>query len=60
MTHRKDTKHLFPGTPTPVSGQYRNSSTRLEVTSTEGHPLPPGPAGSTYDLVDPTKHKRPD
>lgn len=53
------TRRLPPGTTTPVSGQYRNTATRREVTSTQGNPLPPGPKGSTYDLVDPTKHKRP-
>lgn len=53
------TRKLPPGTTTPVSGQYRNNTTRQEVTSTEGNPLPPGPKGSTYDLVDQTKHKRP-
>jgi hypothetical protein len=52
------TRRLPPGTPTPVSGQYRNSETRQEVTSTQGNPLPPAPKGSTYNLVDPTKHKR--
>ncbi len=57
MSHHKPVKHLYPGTPTPVSGQYRNSETRLEITSTEGHPLPPAPPGSTFDLVDATKHK---
>ena len=57
MTHEKPSSHLPPGTPTPVSGQYLNDVTRLEVTSVEGHPLPPGPAGSTYTLVDRTKHK---
>lgn len=51
------TRKLPPGTATPVSGQYRNSGSRQEVTSTRGNPLPPGPKGSTYDLVDPTRHK---
>lgn len=51
------TKNLPPGTKTPVSGQYRNSGTREEVTSTRGNPLPPGPKGSKYDLVDQTRHK---
>lgn len=50
-------RKLPPGTKTPVSGQYRNSRTRDEVTSTRGNPLPPGPKGSTYDLVDQTRHK---
>lgn len=50
-------KGLPPGTTTPKSGQYLNNKTGNEVTSTEGNPLPPGPAGSKYKLVDPTKHK---
>lgn len=54
----QSTRQLPPGTKTPVSGQYRNSTTRQEVTSTQGNPLPPGPKGSTYNLVDPTRHKR--
>ena len=49
-------RRLPPGSTTPTSGQYKNSETRQEVTSTKGNPLPPGPKGSTYDLVDPTKH----
>jgi hypothetical protein len=51
------TKGLPPGTPTPESGQYKSSKTGEEVTSTKGNPLPPGPAGTKYDLVDKTKHK---
>ena len=50
-------KGLRPGTPAPDSGQYRNSETGGEVTSTKGRPLPPGPKGGTYTLVDRTKHK---
>lgn len=57
MTQQTRLDHLYPGTPTPVSGQYLNDVTRLEITSVEGHPLPPGPPGSTYTLVDRTKHK---
>ncbi len=49
---------LPPGTPAPRSGQYRNTSTGTEVTSTRGNPLPATPkAGQGYVLVDPTKHK---
>lgn len=49
---------LTPGTPAPRSGQYRNNSTRTEVTGTRGNPLPPTPKpGQNYTLVDPTKHK---
>ena len=50
-------KGLPPGKPAPESGQYRNTKTGAEVTSTKGHPLPPGPKGSTYTLADKTKHK---
>jgi hypothetical protein len=57
MSKDKQLDHLHPGDRTPVSGQYRNDITKLEVTSVEGHPLPPGPAGSSYTLVDPTLHK---
>lgn len=50
-------KGLKPGNITPKSGQYTSSKTKEEITSTKGNPLPPGPKGTTYDLVDPTKHK---
>ena len=46
-----------PGNQAPKSGQYRSSKTGNEVTSTKGEPLPPGPKGTRYTLVDPTKHK---
>ena len=53
------TKKLRPGTETPVSGQYRNNTTRTEITATKGNPLPPTPGGGqSYTLVDKTKHKR--
>jgi hypothetical protein len=53
------TKELHPGTTTPVSGQYRNDTTKTEITATKGSPLPPTPGkGQTYTLVDRTKHKR--
>jgi hypothetical protein len=52
------TKGLSPGTRVPVSGQYRNTRTRTEVTSVKGEPLPPGPKGSKFNLVDTTKHKK--
>jgi hypothetical protein len=48
---------LRPGTPTPQSGQYVNTTTKNEVTSTQGNPLPPGPKGSKFILVDATKHQ---
>ena len=50
---------LTPGVKAPASGQYRNNSTRTEVTVTRGAPLPPTPKPSqTYTLVDKTKHKK--
>lgn len=55
---------LKPGNLTPTSGQYavvgpRGGNTGTEVTSTQGHPLPPTPSsGQGYRLVDPTKHKK--
>lgn len=59
----KNTSKLTPGTITPVSGQYQKIGPRggkgSEVTSTAGNPLPPTQkAGSTYNLVDATKHKK--
>jgi hypothetical protein len=50
-------KGLKPGQITPISGQYKSTGTGKEITSTKGKPLPPGPKGTTYTLVDPTKHK---
>jgi hypothetical protein len=53
------TKSLKPGTPAPKSGQYKNESTKTEVTAVKGKPLPPTPgSGQSYKLVDPTKHKQ--
>jgi hypothetical protein len=49
---------LKSGERAPVSGQYRNTRTGTEVTSVKGEPLPPGPKGSKYNLVDETKHKK--
>lgn len=51
-----------PGEIAPRSGQYREIGPRggrgPEVTSVRGEPLPPtSKPGSTYTLVDPTKHK---
>jgi hypothetical protein len=57
MTTNKST--LTPGTKAKVSGQYKNTTTRTEVTVTRGEPLPPTPkAGQRYVLTDPTKHKK--
>jgi len=52
------TRGLSPGIKAPVSGQYKNTRTRTEVTSVKGEPLPPGPKGSKYNPVDTTKHKK--
>lgn len=54
--------NLKPGTTTPKSGQYEVVGPRggkgSEITSVEGKPLPPTQKpGSTYKLVDATKHK---
>lgn len=54
---------LKPGTPTPVSGQYkvvgpRGGDRDREVTSTEGNPLPPAAKGEGYLLTDATKHQK--
>ena len=51
-----------PGESTPKSGQYQTIGPRggkgNEVTSTKGNPLPPAQkSGTTYKLVDATKHK---
>lgn len=56
------TSGLRPGQTAPRSGQYQQVGPRggkgAEVTSVKGEPLPPSPAkGTTYTLVDPTKHK---
>jgi len=53
---------LKPGQAAPRSGQYQQIGPRggrgPEVTSVKGEPLPPTSLpGSTYTLVDPTKHK---
>jgi hypothetical protein len=53
---------LKPGQTTPVSGQYQTVGPRggkgAEVTGVQGKRLPPTQAvGSTYKLVDATKHK---
>jgi hypothetical protein len=56
------TSGLKPGQTAPKSGQYQQIGPRggrgSEVTSVKGEPLPPtSTPGSTYKLVDPTKHK---
>lgn len=54
-----------PGQSTPESGQYEVVGPRggrregLEITSTQGNPLPPtSEPGLKYVLVDKTKHKK--
>lgn len=50
-------KAFKPGQIASTSGQYKNISTKNEVTVTKGEPLPPTPkAGQKYTLVDKTKH----
>lgn len=50
---------LVGGAKAPASGQYRNNTTRTEVTVVKGEPLPPTrSAGQTYTLADKTKHKK--
>lgn len=52
-------KRMSPGTKAPDSGQYKNTTTKTEVTVTKGEPLPPTPkSGQKYVLADPTKHKQ--
>jgi hypothetical protein len=56
------TSGLKPGQTAPASGQYQKVGPRggrgPEVTSVRGEPLPPAPTkGTTYTLVDRTKHK---
>jgi len=47
---------LKPGSTAPKSGIYQTPAGQ-QVVSTQGNPLPPGPNGTTYKLVDPAKHK---
>lgn len=56
-------KNLFkPGQHVPRSGQYeiigpKGGKTGEEITGVKGKILPPTPkVGSSYKLVDPTKH----
>ena len=55
-------KSLKPGQSVPQSGQYeivgpRGGKTGEEITGVRGKTLPPTQKpGSTYKLVDPTKH----
>lgn len=47
---------LKPGSSAPKSGIYQTPAGQ-QVVSTQGNPLPPGPKGTTYKLIDPAKHK---
>ncbi len=56
------TSGLKPGQSAPKSGQYQQVGPKggrgTEVTSVKGESLPPtSKPGSTYTLVDQTKHK---
>lgn len=52
-------KTYKPGQKAPHSGQYKNKSTKTEVTVVKGEPLPPTPkSGQGYTLTDKTKHKK--
>lgn len=52
-------KRYRPGEKVPVSGQYKVSRTKREVTCVKDEPFPPTPEkGETYRLVDRTKHKK--
>jgi len=47
------------GHKAPVSGQYRPSGTRREITLTKGETAPPyAGEAKKFTLVDKTKHKR--
>jgi hypothetical protein len=45
-----------PGHKAEKSGQYVNAKTGKEITMVKGKTFPPGPKGSTYVLVNETKH----
>jgi len=48
------------GKPAPVSGQYRPSGGRKEITLSKGDTTPPNRFGvrQSFRLVDRTKHKK--
>ena len=59
MSKQERKKYFKPGEKAKVSGQYKNTQTKKEVTVTSGEPLPPtAKKGQKYILVDPTKHKK--
>ena len=46
------------GQTVPVSGQYKATGSKTEVTLVQGKRVPPTPAGATkFILVDRTQHK---
>jgi hypothetical protein len=53
----KKPQPLRPGTPAPVSAVFQRLPDHEQVVSTKGHPLPPGPKGSTYKPIKPAVHK---
>jgi hypothetical protein len=58
MAKKPSSGGLPPGTRVDQSGQYRNTTTKREVTVVRNEPLPPTQQpGQRYRLVDPTKHK---
>ena len=56
MNQMSKNSGLKPGSTAPKSGIYQTPAGQ-QVVSTQGNPLPPGPKGTTYKLVDPAKHK---
>ena len=51
-------KKVKTGQIAPVSGQYRPSGQKTEVTLVKGKRVPPTPKGATtFTLIDQTKHK---
>jgi len=48
------------GSTAPISGQYRPSGGKTEVTLTRGNRVPPNNSGKLqkFTLVDKTKHKK--
>ena len=46
------------GQTAPVSGQYKATGSKTEITLVQGKRVPPAPAGATkFTLVDRTQHK---
>lgn len=62
MEFRTMSKPLKPGTPAPVSAQYkvvgpRGGDTGKEITGVKGKPLPPTAAGGGFKIADRTHNK---